>query len=380
MGATNTSCPTPCYRRSNSQPLLAVRVTSVSTPSRYVSEYSRHPDPAIALGEALGGVVERIGPSPDLAVVFVSGAAALALPQIVDAIHTLLCPTVLIGAAGQAIISGAELNSGSGVAIWAGNPGTVRPVYAAGGCQLPQSHGGEVFIGLTAAKPDTHAAGVHHQLWLDDAGYHEGQVGISLAKERVSVARAKGFRPVGEPLAVTGISNGQISHLAAETASVTMKGVIAGLTPAERSLASTELAIGVVRDEYLEDFGPGDFSIVQLRGTNPSGSLLLQENDQTSPKVALGSIVQFHVADQALASFDPADLTSKGRGDYGALIVATAGQALPDTTNFQDLGIGATSGLVTASDVLLGPELSSPGHGAQSSVGKARGPAVVLFH
>ena len=352
----------------------------MSTPSRYVSEYSRHPDPAVALGEALGGVVERIGTSPDLAVVFVSGAAALALPQIVDAIHALLCPTVLIGVAGQAIISGPELDSGSGVAIWAGNPGPVRPVRAEPGSQLPESHDGEVFIGLKASRADTQAGGVHHQLWLDDTGYHEGQVGISLPKERVSIARAKGFRPVGEPLAVTGISNGQISRLAAETANVTMKGIIAGLTPAERSLASTELVLGIVRDEYLEDFGPGDFSILQLRGTNAAGSLLLKEDDPTSSKVALGSIVQFHVADQALASFDPADLTSKGSSDRGALIVATAGQSLPDTTNFQGLGIGATSGLVTASDVLLVSDLASSRQGAQSSVRKARGPAVVLFH
>ncbi len=355
----------------------------MSTRPRYVSEYSRHPDPAIALGEALGGVVERIGTNPDLAVVFVSGAAAQALPQIADAIHTLLCPTVLVGCAGQAIISGPNLDYGSGVAIWAGNPGPVRPVRIASdeaGSQLPKLETGEVFIGFSALLGGTNTESQSHQIWLDDTGYGNGQVGFCLPRGSVSVAYAQGFRPVGEPLAVTGFSKGLVSRLAAETAVVTMKGIIAGLSTEERRLAAAELALGLVRDEYLEDFGPGDFSILPLKGTNGSGSLMLHESHPDASKVSLGSIVQFHVADQALASFDPVDLTSIRSGDHGAIILATAGQALPDTTNFQDLGIRAISGLVTASDVLLRPGLASQAHGEQSDGRRPNGPAVVLFH
>ncbi len=344
----------------------------MNTRPRYVSEYSRHHDPAIALGEALGGVVERIGPAPDLAIAFVSGAAAQALPQIADAINTLLCPTVLIGCTGQAIISGPEPDQRSGIAIWTGNPGPVLPVRAEAGNPLPKLANDQMFVGFQPA-------GNSSEVWLDDTGYGDGQVGFCLPKDRVSVAYAQGFRPIGEPLAVTELANGQISRLAAETAEVTMKGIIAGLTAEERVLAASGIALGVVRDEYSEDFGVGDFRMLGLRGTSAAGCLVGQDEALFREAVLLGSIVQFHVPDPGLASFDPGDLIQSGTRGRGALILAIAGQVLPNSRNFQDLGIGAMSGLVTAGNVLSLSELAGDTQRQHPDEHRSQGPAVVLF-
>lgn len=81
----------------------------------------------MALGETLGSVVERTGTSPELAVLMVSGAATAHLADIVDAVHTLLCPSTLVAVSVPAVLpSPVGTSQRNAVGLLAGNPGPVR--------------------------------------------------------------------------------------------------------------------------------------------------------------------------------------------------------------------------------------------------------------
>lgn len=78
---------------------------------------SGHPDAAVAVGEVVGSVLERLDPHPDVAVLFVSGAMIEQLEQIVAAIEALLVPELLMGATVEAVFD-SHGESVDGLAVW----------------------------------------------------------------------------------------------------------------------------------------------------------------------------------------------------------------------------------------------------------------------
>ena len=70
----------------------------------YASSLSTHDDPAIAVAEAIGHILDKLGPSPDFVVVFVSGHFRNRVSDIHSAVAELLRPNVLIGCTAGAVI------------------------------------------------------------------------------------------------------------------------------------------------------------------------------------------------------------------------------------------------------------------------------------
>ena len=89
----------------------------------FVAALSEHPVPAVAVGAAVGDVVERLGSAPDVAVLFVTPHHVGALEDIAAAVQTLLDPTAFIGATAVAVLVGDRgVEDGPGLALWAGRP------------------------------------------------------------------------------------------------------------------------------------------------------------------------------------------------------------------------------------------------------------------
>ena len=57
---------------------------------RYAAALSEHPDPGVAIGEVVGQVLDRLGPSPDLAVLFTTGNHAEAAPRLARVVRQTL--------------------------------------------------------------------------------------------------------------------------------------------------------------------------------------------------------------------------------------------------------------------------------------------------
>ena len=88
----------------------------------YSSSLSTHDDPGIAVAETIGQVLDDIGPSPDFAIVFMSGYFKNRFSQIHSAVLELLAPKTLMGCTADAVVYGAkEIEDQSALTIFAGN-------------------------------------------------------------------------------------------------------------------------------------------------------------------------------------------------------------------------------------------------------------------
>ena len=97
--------------------------------SRYGAALSEHPDSASAVGEVIGEILEAVGPSPALAVLFASAAHREAVGEMVDAVHQVLAPTALVGATAVSVIGGPlEVEERPAISLWAAAHCPVQPV------------------------------------------------------------------------------------------------------------------------------------------------------------------------------------------------------------------------------------------------------------
>jgi small ligand-binding sensory domain FIST len=310
----------------------------------FAAALSEHPVTAFATGEVCGQVLEKVGSHPDLVIVFTTLAHAGALEDVVGTVREVLHPSVLVGAASEAIIgTGREIESGPAVSLWAARFGPVVPVRVteAGGVphDLPFEPTALVLVGdpfsvsvpdLLAAVAEAHpglpvvggmASGARgpggSRLALDRTVYVDGAVGAILGPgaDVVSVV-SQGCRPVGRPFVVTDGEGSIIRSLAGKPALVRLDEIAGGLAPEEvRAINAGGLHLGRVVDERKAEFGPGDFLVRQvLGGDRESGAIAV--NDE----VEVGMTVQFHVRDAAAAHTELDNLLSGG-GDVDAALL-----------------------------------------------------------
>ena len=87
----------------------------------FASGLSTHPDPAEAVGEVVGRVLERVGPGCSLAVLFATRHHADALDEIAVTVQSLLRPVAFIGITASAVLEGPiGVEDAPGLALWAG--------------------------------------------------------------------------------------------------------------------------------------------------------------------------------------------------------------------------------------------------------------------
>lgn len=166
----------------------------------------------------------------------------------------------------------------------------IRDLLAICGRHAP---GLEIIGGITAPLGRASA------LAIDDTVHEGGAVGV-LLDPHVGVRShlAIGSRPVGSPYTVTRAERNVITGLAGRAPLARMREAAAchGEIRADEVLAdeTTDLTrrmrLGIVVDEHRSEFGPGDFVLRDVLGTDPlTGALVLNEAVRT------GQTVQFHL-------------------------------------------------------------------------------------
>ncbi len=296
---------------------------------------STHPTASLAVGEVVGAVLEAVGPSPDLALVFVSGHSPETVSDIADAIRSLLTPRVVVGATAAAVIGrDIEAEDGPAISLWAGRVGEVEAVRL----ETHRSSHGTTLAGLpdhvgvgsrsliVLSDPDTFpvdaltraindrypdlrlvggvasAAGApgSNRLILGERVYADGAVGVLLPEGLGEVAAvSQGCRPVGDAHIVTAASGNVIETLAMRPALERLRELVEQSDEEERSRLSTGLHLGVAVDERISEFGRGDFLIRAILGTEPDGGGL-----RIGDRAVVGTTVQFQVRDAATATED----------------------------------------------------------------------------
>ena len=166
------------------------------------------------------------------------------------------------------------------------------------------------------------------QLYLDGEVFEDGGVALAVGGD-VALAGviSQGCTPIGEAWTLTRVEKNFIQHIANRPAYTVLSETVQQLPAAEQVKARGNLFIGLVVNEYLEDYHRGDFLVRNLLG-----------GDEKSGVIAVGALpragqtIQFQRRDAAGASEDMSELlarTKKNLGDtvdYGGCLCCCNGR------------------------------------------------------
>ena len=329
----------------------------------FAAALSQHPLATHAVGEVVGQILETIGPEPDLAVLFVTGGFAGATEDIAGAVRELLRPRSLLGATASSVLAGSiEVEDQAAIALFAASwpgeiePGAIRTVRLTAASEgdgvrirgtrdladdgttlilladpftfpvdhfvtgLAERHPGLTVVGGLASAA---VAPGGNRLVADDKVMADGAVGVLLpAGLAVHPVVSQGCRPVGTPLVVTASHDNLIEKIAGRPALERVKELADSLDPDERKRAAQGLQIGVVQDERLEEFGPGDFLVRPVLGADKASGAVAVGLD-----IEVGTTVQFHVRDADAADQDLRGVLA-GEDGAAALVFTCNGRGL----------------------------------------------------
>ena len=355
----------------------------MTIPGACRSALSLHPVAAAATGEVVGDILEAVGPGPDLAVVVAGGAHGASLQSVVDTVRSTLGPSTLLAVESDAVVSGARgIENQASISLWTGWCGPVTPVSVQtsvvdneleihGIDQLP--HDGTL---LLVAGADFPAAAVLDRLalvrprlvaagglvpvgsrfgldgWMSPADASTA-VGIVLAPGAATVSVAQAHRAVGDPMVVTQARGHVIEELAGVPALDRVDALVRSLDGPLRDLVAGGLHLGLVQDERKVDFDPDDFVVRRVLGAvRDTRAIAIADT------AAVGSVVQFHLHDPAMAESELRRVLSLNPG-VGALVFTcnARGHAMFDDADHDPsivtevLGTSAVGGLFCSGEI-----------------------------
>jgi small ligand-binding sensory domain FIST len=151
------------------------------------------------------------------------------------------------------------------------------------------------------------------QVYLNGEVYEEGGVAISVGGAvRLAGVTSQGCTPIGETWTLTKVEQNIIHQIGNRPAYEVLAETFNQLSPEQQKTARGNLFIGLVVNEYLEDFHRGDFLIRNLLGADPrSGSIAVG----ALPR--LGQTVQFQRRSASAATEDMEELLTRAKKQLG---------------------------------------------------------------
>jgi small ligand-binding sensory domain FIST len=178
--------------------------------------------------------------------------------------------------------------------------------------------------GLASGDAETQTT----QVYLNGQVYQEGGVALSVGGEiELSSVISQGCTPIGETWTITKADQNLIYEIANRPAYQVLEETFQELNSDEQEMARGNLFIGIVTNEYLEEFRRGDFLIRNLIGADPkTGALAVGAFPRT------GQTVQFQRRDAAASTEDMIHLLEdagdqfEGRLLYGGCLCSCNGR------------------------------------------------------
>jgi small ligand-binding sensory domain FIST len=155
------------------------------------------------------------------------------------------------------------------------------------------------------------------QVYLDGEVFEDGGVAIAVGGD-VALAGvvSQGCTPIGEAWTLTRVNQNLIQFIGNRPAYTVLTETVNQLTPAEQQQARGNLFIGLVVDEYLEDFHRGDFLVRNLLGGDPSSGILA-----VGALPRAGQTIQFQRRDAAGATQEMNELLLRTKNDLADSVV-----------------------------------------------------------
>jgi len=145
------------------------------------------------------------------------------------------------------------------------------------------------------------------QVYLNGEVFDEGGVAVAVGGDvELASVISQGCTPIGETWTLTHVNQNIIQQIGNRPAYEVLAETVQGLSDEEQKAARGNLLIGLVVNEYLEDFHRGDFLIRNLLGA-----------DSQSGAIAVGALprpgqtIQFQRRDAEAANEDMSELLTR---------------------------------------------------------------------
>ena len=311
---------------------------------RCASALSISPSTNDAVTEVIQRASTALGGVADLAVVFVSHHHAPQLEAMLVQLREQLGPRHLIGCTGESIVGvGQEIELSPAISLWLAQlPGCdIRPLRIE---FAPNREGGTFHVvpkNWSHALPDDAtmlllgepysfpadgwferlsdelprlpiiggmASGAfqprRNAVFQDDQALVTGAVGVCISGAvQIDSVVSQGCRPIGRPMIVTKAEGNVLQEVAGKPPLVQLREMYETLTPEEQQLIQQGLHVGVVIDEYQENFTRGSFLIRNCMGVDRSTGAMV-----VGDYLRRGQTVQFHIRDARSADEDLREL------------------------------------------------------------------------
>lgn len=151
------------------------------------------------------------------------------------------------------------------------------------------------------------------QVYLNGEAFEEGGVAVSVGGEtKIVGVTSQGCTPIGDTWTLTRVEQNIIHEIGNRPAYEVLAETFNALSPQEQQTAAGNLFIGLVVNEYLEDFHRGDFLVRNLMAADPkTGSIAVGAFPRQ------GQTIQFQKRSAAAATEDMNELLAKARGELG---------------------------------------------------------------
>jgi small ligand-binding sensory domain FIST len=320
----------------------------------FADALSEHPLATHAVGEVVGEVLDRLGPAPDLAILFAGAAHTGAMDDIVRAVNELLEPAVLVGCTASTVVGRSrEVEDAGGLSLWAAtgmkadafvlrvDGNAIRGFPSAD--ELPADATALLVLADPFSFPTEELleglrdqAGIHlpvigglasagrgpggNRLIRDHDVRSDGAVLVVLRGVEVDAVVSQGCRPIGDPMIVTAGEGRIARELAGRPALERVQDVLRSLPPEDLLLAQRGLHVGRVVDESKARFERGDFLVRTVLGADSSNGAVAFGDE-----IEVGATVQLHVRDATSADEDLRQLMAGQEAD-GALVFTCNGR------------------------------------------------------
>jgi small ligand-binding sensory domain FIST len=155
------------------------------------------------------------------------------------------------------------------------------------------------------------------QVYLNGDVFEDGGVAISIGGGvKLAGVISQGCTPIGETWTLTRVERNIIHQIANRPAYAVLAETFQKLPPPEQQKARGNLFIGLVVNEYLEDFHRGDFLVRNLLGGDPNSGVLA-----VGALPRAGQTMQFQRRDAAAASEDMREVLDRAKQQLGGAMI-----------------------------------------------------------
>jgi small ligand-binding sensory domain FIST len=155
------------------------------------------------------------------------------------------------------------------------------------------------------------------QVYLNGEVFEDGGVAISFGGGvKLCGVISQGCTPIGDTWTLTRVEHNLIHQIANRPAYSVLEDTVKKLSPADQQKTRGNLSIGLVVNEYLDEFHRGDFLVRNLIGGDPNSGVLA-----VGALPRAGQTMQFHRRDAAAATEDMGELLERAKKKLGGATI-----------------------------------------------------------